>query len=206
MSTDSPQALARQLQAALAPSCERLEIAGSIRRGKADPKDIELVAIARVVPITVTDMFGTAVATGQQSLLERGVLELVTLGGEWEYDPVNKKNGPRYKRLRHVASGVCCDLFITRPDAWGIALTIRTGPWEFSKAMVTRAKRYGLAADEGQLWREHRDGRRDVVPVTSEQEFFEQVHVPWLEPAARSLQAFNLATRRQGKGSETINA
>lgn len=188
MSTDTPQALARQLQAALAPACERLEIAGSIRRGKADPKDIELVAIAKVEPVTVTDMFGTPMVVTTESLLEREILRLV-VAGEWDYDAVLKKNGPRQKRLCHLASGVCCDLFITDAAGWGVIFTLRTGPWDFSKAMVTRARQLGLVVDERQLWREHRDGTRDLVPVASEQEFFERLGVPYLEPAARTLAA-----------------
>lgn len=188
MSTDTPRSLAPRLQAALAAGCERVEIAGSIRRGKADPTDIELVAIAKIEPVTVTDMFGTAVAVGQTSLLEREVLRVVT-EGEWAYDEQLKKNGPRQKRLRHLASGVCCDLFITDAASWGVIFTIRTGPWDFSKAMVTRAKRLGLVVDERQLWREHRDGTRDLVPVASEQEFFERLGVPYLEPAARTVAA-----------------
>ena len=39
--------LARRVVETMAPYCERVEIAGSIRRGKAEPKDIEIVAIPR---------------------------------------------------------------------------------------------------------------------------------------------------------------
>jgi DNA polymerase/3'-5' exonuclease PolX len=39
--------LADCLVKAIAPYCERIEIAGSVRRKKADVKDIEIVAIPR---------------------------------------------------------------------------------------------------------------------------------------------------------------
>jgi len=43
--------IAESLMAALGPGCERIEIAGSIRRGRPDVGDIELVAIPRIEQI-----------------------------------------------------------------------------------------------------------------------------------------------------------
>jgi DNA polymerase/3'-5' exonuclease PolX len=43
-------AIAERTRAALAPYCDRIEIAGSIRRRNPSVKDIELVAIPRQVP------------------------------------------------------------------------------------------------------------------------------------------------------------
>jgi len=59
---DHAQALtiAEQCRKALAPYCERIEIAGSIRRGKPQVKDIELVAMPKMVP---TGLFGDAMVT-----------------------------------------------------------------------------------------------------------------------------------------------
>jgi hypothetical protein len=57
MDRASALALAEQCRAALAPSCHRIEIAGSIRRGKPQVEDIELVALPKLVP---ADLFGDA--------------------------------------------------------------------------------------------------------------------------------------------------
>ena len=43
------QQMAEALVELLAPACERIEIAGSVRRGKARPNDVEIVAIPRWV-------------------------------------------------------------------------------------------------------------------------------------------------------------
>ena len=43
------QQMAEALVELLAPACERIEIANSVRRGKARPSDVEIVAIPRRV-------------------------------------------------------------------------------------------------------------------------------------------------------------
>lgn len=53
------QRCAERLVAWLAPSCVRIEVAGSVRRRKADPADLDLVVIPKV--IQEQDMFGTTV-------------------------------------------------------------------------------------------------------------------------------------------------
>jgi DNA polymerase/3'-5' exonuclease PolX len=52
--------IAERVKAELAPYCERIEIAGSVRRRKPQVKDIELVAIPRQV---TADRFGDETAT-----------------------------------------------------------------------------------------------------------------------------------------------
>ena len=56
MNYTEAKAIADDLVAQVAPYCQRVEIAGSIRRGKAeDIKDVELVVIPHLVPYL--DMF-----------------------------------------------------------------------------------------------------------------------------------------------------
>jgi len=47
MELNKARKIAETLKAALEGSCERIEIAGSIRRRKLDPVDIELLCIPR---------------------------------------------------------------------------------------------------------------------------------------------------------------
>jgi len=59
--------LADRRQADLAPYCDRIEIAGSVRRLKqTDIKDVEIVCVAKTEAIK--DMFG--IETGKVSLIE----------------------------------------------------------------------------------------------------------------------------------------
>lgn len=128
MKLEQIKSLAQSLLDQLSSACVRIEIAGSIRRGKADPKDIEIVCIPSMGEYTVPiyEMFTDQITMVHQiNYLDDAIGTLLT-NGEWEFDPVIKRNGPRYKRLRHVTSQVCCDLFITDRRRWGLIFAIRT--------------------------------------------------------------------------------
>lgn len=180
--------LAEDLKARLAPGCDRIEIAGSIRRGKVNPKDIEIVAVPTVfTEMATVDLWGNPGTPITRNQLAHA-LELLFAGGSgaWSLDPELPRNGPKYKRLRYWGGkGVCCDLFITTPENWGVIFAIRTGPADFSHGLVTRALRLGLKVDGGQLWRVHRDDTRTVVPTPEEDDFFKALGLAYQEPQER---------------------
>ena len=77
-------AIAEEVRALLAPACERLEVAGSIRRRRPDVGDVELVAVPKTAPARL-DLFGTAV--GERDLLHERcerLLEAETLAQRLE--------------------------------------------------------------------------------------------------------------------------
>lgn len=185
--TRIPLAQAEQLAAELAiylqPSCERIQIAGSIRRRREDVKDIEIVAVPKLWPIKnlLGDQVGEtdALELTCHQLVDTGVLSRRTDSPAW---------GPRYKRL--VFQSVPVDLFIVTPPAqWGVILAIRTGPGEFSKALVTKRRFGGLLPDKYKV----ADGAirynlsEMIVPnVETEEELFRLLGLPWLEPEQRA--------------------
>lgn len=196
--------IAHSLVATLSPGCERIEIAGSLRRGKANPKDIEIVAIPHVTKSPIRDMFGNEYDSEECNHLEAAIYTACL--GDWAYDMAVKRNGPRYKRLRHI-SGIACDLFITDARRWGAIYTIRTGPGEFSQMLVSRARRLGMFVDEGLLhnhrraYRETWDGRTNIplpcekgdacpliIPTPTEESFFAALKVDWIAPELRGVQ------------------
>lgn len=180
--------LAYELAALLREACHRCEVAGSVRRGKEAPKDIELVCIPELYTEEHHDMFGHVVATAHRNrLFDR--LAWLYAEGEWALDTTTPRDGERYKRLRHEPSGICCDLFIADERNWGNIFAIRTGPGDFSKALVTRALRLGLKQDGGRLWRLHRDGTRTVVDCPEEADYFAALRVAYLEPHERTVDA-----------------
>jgi DNA polymerase/3'-5' exonuclease PolX len=183
-------AIANALIERLSPACERLEIAGSVRRGKAEVGDLELVAIPRIR--TVSDLFGTPMQ--QQSLLDTA---LAGIGIR------RLKDGPRYKQIV-LAEGIrghdisalhaqraahqgraLVDLFITDRARWGWIFLLRTGPQEFSHWLV-KPKRYGgglpsyLHADEGALWRGNQ-----MIETPEERDALQVLGLPWMEPSER---------------------
>ncbi len=212
MKLSAIQPLADSLLEQLRSACVRLEIAGSIRRQKPDPKDIEIVCIPSTGEYTVPvyEMFAAPAATVHQvNHLEDALMTLIA-GGEWEFDPIVKRNGPRYKRLRHVTSGVCCDLFLTTSREWGYTFTIRTGPSDFSKALVTYAHRRTMFFN-GNLLHKHApvfDSNGEVKPCPAgerclrivetpeERDVFRALEMPWIEPSRRNANILYALTPR----------
>ena len=192
MSLDQAMHLAIGLRLALEPGCDRIEIAGSVRRGKPEPHDLEIVLIPKRTFVQTGNLFG------EMSELEldhfEPALRDVLAGGRWEFDPLIKRNGPRYKRLREVQTGMCCDLFMATLAGWGGALAIRTGPAEFSQGLVTLALRQGKHVADGYLIHGHpkpeggcpkRSRCPLILPTLSEEAFFSALGLQWCEPRDR---------------------
>lgn len=176
-------AIARGLVAELGVACERIEIAGSIRRGKADVGDIELVAVPDI--LTLPDgMFETRqvnrLAERVDALIEAGVL------GSHPTDP---KRGERYSKLIHRPSGLQVDLFSARLDTFGLIYLIRTGPADYSQQFVTDIRRRALHVKHGEL---HRGSLGcgsfpcGVVPTPEEADVFAAARWPFVPPELRA--------------------
>jgi DNA polymerase/3'-5' exonuclease PolX len=172
------QELAQKLLEYLRPSCERIEIAGSIRRGKPNPKDIELVLIPTIETVNEYDLLGAVINTWQDSYFDAVLSELIQTG-TWEFDTVLKRNGPKYKRIRHK-EGICADIFLTTAEQWGVQFTIRTGTAEFSHQMVTRALHLGMKVENGRLWK-----FGETLYTPEELDFFAALGVRYVEPNNR---------------------
>jgi DNA polymerase/3'-5' exonuclease PolX len=162
---------------AFAAHCERIEIAGSVRRLKPEVKDIEIVAIPKVT--SVTDLFG-------ESLGEISALEDCIQGYRDAFEIM--KNGPKYKKLM-LPEGIAVDLFIVTPPAqWGVQFMIRTGPAEFSRWMVTKRMLGGALpnhcyVDKGSVW-DGKNGQQICMP--EEQDYFRFCGLAWREPRLRA--------------------
>lgn len=207
---------AQELERVLAPACDRIEIAGSIRRGKPDPKDVELLVIPRLVEISATDLFGNLERLGQHSVLDTALAELY-FDGAYALDRDLPRNGPKYKRLRHQASGTCIDLFITTPEGWGVQFVIRTGPADFSKALVTRARELRWHVTGGRLHKhaiesaaarngnvvdvpcQKGDACPLVVATPDEESFLVALGLRYIEPAERDMGRYHSELRRTRK-------
>lgn len=191
--------IAHSLVEQLSSACVRLEVKGSIARRKPDPTDIDVVCIPATGRYTVLSMFeGETVHAINH--LDDALATLFDLG-EWELDPIVKRNGPRLKRLRHRLSGVCADLDITDRRRWGLAATIRTGPYGFSKALVKLAHRRGMFVKDHLLhghppaFDEQGDARPcplgetcpQIIETPEEADVFRALSLPWIEPRRRSV-------------------
>lgn len=169
----------------LEDSCDRIEIAGSVRRLKPEVHDIEIVAMpVRLMPI---DLFGHP---GVPINYLESQLHSLELHHDFEF----VKNGPKYKQLA-LPEGINLDLFLVTPPAqWGVIFLIRTGPKEFSEWMVTpRAKGGalpgGYCVQDGTIRTAHVP-LPDVdvhlqIAMPNEADFFAFCGLEWIEPKDR---------------------
>lgn len=173
--------LARDLADDLAPACERIEIAGGLRRRKPDVHDLELLAIPKVFPV-VLNLLGEA--TEDYFPLDDYLADLVELG---KLAP-GTKNGRRFKQYKVLPSGIFLDLFIVLPPAqWGVIKAIRTGPAHYSHWLVTRKDRGGalpnhLRVKDGAIRPLYDDL---VIETPTEESFFEVLGIPMPDPVDR---------------------
>jgi len=174
------RAWADEFVARLAPACERIEVAGSIRRREPEVGDVEIVAVARIEQVpTPGDLFSGPSSVTRDHLLEALAAEL--LAGRLDR---GTRSGPRFRQyLIRDLSWAQLDLFIVRPPAqWGPIFTIRTGPAEYSANLMRRAKSRGLTQVDGHI----EDAAGRVLATPTEESFFEALGLPWIDPTRRT--------------------
>ena len=178
--------LIRELNRPAMRTVERIEIAGSVRRGKLEVKDIELVAIPDLTP--PRPVFG-------QKLAGKTKLDMV-LDSMWRAGRIEPiKRGDKYKQfwmLDQRVHLIKIDLFLVTPPAqWGVIDVIRTGPAEFSQWMVTPISKGGALPDnckvqDGCVWLDPAtSGYPEIIQMAAEADFFRFCGLEWIEPGNR---------------------
>lgn len=171
--------VARAIVEELAPDCERIEIAGSLRRCKPHVSDVEVVAVPRLVEGPRLDLFAPPPMVAP--LDER--LRLLAAAGRLVEHPERPANGDRYRRLWAPRAALQVDLFLVRPPAeWGPIFAIRTGPADYSQAAVIALRDRGMRCADGAIWR-----GLERIPCPEEADFFAACGWPLLDPARRGV-------------------
>lgn len=174
-------ALAEQIKVDLAPFCERIEIAGSIRRKKESVGDVELLFIPKFEDRQF-DMFTTAPIN----------LASETLGNWLVAGIISKRPGsdgtfawgPKNKLAIHSATGIPIDFFATTAENWWVSLVIRTGGKDTNLKLTTGAQARGASLNAYGCGITLTGG--DIIPATSERHVFELCKVPYQEPEERA--------------------
>ena len=165
MKYDNAIVIANDTMAELAPYCERIEIAGSIRRKKDEVGDIEIVAIPKPYEI---DMF------------EDGLAAVVN---QWEKVKGNMQYGKCKYTQRILPAGIKLDLFFAEPGNWGLIYAIRTGSAEYShKVLASGWVKRGYKSIEGYI---HSGTLKIETP--EEEDLFKISNVAWVKPEMRNL-------------------
>lgn len=174
--------LAQELLDLLRPACERVEIAGSIRRWAPTVGDIELLCITRPGLAVQASMFGDVPSP---ALLDARLDELLAAGvlakrpnrnGSYTY-------GAQNKLLLHKKSGVPVDVFSTTAENWGMALFVRTGCAEWNVGAMSAFLKRGM---RGHAYGGVTTAAGSQVPCPNEQDVFTLLGWPWTEPPVRT--------------------
>lgn len=186
MKYDEALPIAENLVALFKPACTRIEIAGSIRRLKPEPNDIEIVAIPDPEP------YGFVFGHPEVRNFLDGILYELRIGDDEDIHLLEIKGGQKFKQFWVSLDGgqtfvIKLDLFLVTPPAdWGVLSIIRTGPADFSHWIVTQ-RCYGGALPNGLHVQDGRvltsDGEH--IPCSEEIDFLNVCNLDWIEPKDR---------------------
>lgn len=127
MKLEEAQKIAEKYKNLLKPFCERIEIAGSIRRKKPEVKDIEIVAIPK------------------------NVIGFSQVVNQWE--KVKGEPSGKYTQ-RILPERITLDLFMATPRNWGLIFAMRTGSADFSHNILACGwVKNGYKSEKGMLKR-----------------------------------------------------
>lgn len=164
--------IALSLQNELSPFCDRIAIAGSIRRKRNLIKDIEIVCIPK-----------TEIITTQTSLFASSPHEVRSINFCKEVDKYEKVKGKsetgKYLQRRND-QGIIFDIFIANARNWGYIKVLRTGSKAFNFIMLDALKKAGYMCKDGYVWKSDR-----IVSVTSVRQLFEMANMEYVSPAER---------------------
>ena len=151
--------------------CDRIEIAGSVRRECAEVGDIEIVCIPKI------DMAGLF-----SDIPIRNVDFCQAVDG-WR--KVKGQATGKYMQ-RILPGGINLDIFTATAENWGLILAIRTGSATYSHEVL--AKRWvslGYKSADGML-RKYND-YDNPIPLPNEQDLFDLLGLAYDIPQARNL-------------------
>jgi len=181
MKLEEAQAYANKVVEAIRDLCDRIEVAGSIRRKKKEVNDIDIVAIPKY--IQAKSPLGTTISYGpSETWRERipGVLMCLPL------KLLGHAFGSELMRLSFRENGLQVDIYRARPETWGILLLVRTGSIEHNMKLCNIAKSKGLklSASQGVVTQA---GFGEIIASNTEEEIFAALGLPYIDPRNREV-------------------
>lgn len=165
--------IADRIKAELAPMCERIEIAGSLRRGRPEVNDIDFVILPKPGQIDAIkarcEKKCAVVKDGDQNYIVR----LPECGG---------RPGSGFQVDILFARHAAADLLQRVPGNFGTLLLCRTGSTAHNIYLVEHAKTRGFT------WNPYKgvlDGEGFVIASETEEEIFDMLALNFVPPANR---------------------
>jgi DNA polymerase/3'-5' exonuclease PolX len=184
----SAATLAAKIADDLRPVCERVEVAGSVRRRRETVGDIELVVIPKfsrslfehIPGQSLLDMHLVALMN-QGRLLRGSIAPIQDLTCKTFYLPALARQGHWFK----------LEINVSTPERWPVELAIKTGSADFSHKLVTYRKEGGFLPghwrirDGWQVYEVGSDGSEARLMFESERHFIETICGQWVPPEKR---------------------
>ncbi len=164
-------AVARRIVGELKPACDRIEIAGSLRRGNNTVHDIDIVLLPKEAPESFSLDSSTLLEGLLSQLVERGSLT-----------PVRGRE--KIKCFVATKTGIPVDVYVAKRETWATLLLIRTGSKEHNIKLAQRAKELGMKLRASGDGIEHANG--DLLRVKAEEEVFALLSLPYVRPEERT--------------------
>jgi DNA polymerase (family 10) len=164
--------VAREIVAGLAevPGCERIDVAGSLRRMRETIGDVDILAASSDPEPLMEALVGLP-----------PVAEVIV-------------RGPTKTSIR-TAAGLQVDLRVVPPEAWGAALQYFTGSQAHNIRVRERAVRAGLRLSEYGLFRVEDNA---LIASGTEEEVYRRLGLPWIPPTLREDRGEVAAALRGG--------
>lgn len=169
----------------LADLCQKIEIAGSLRRGKIDVGDVEIVAWPKDAP-TLLARLDVLVATGK---IKKSI-----------YSDGRTRWGAKYRGLS--VDGLRVEVFLADQHNWGYVYWLRTGPGEANQYVMQQLiyQNAPYRPIEGYWW-----AGKHKISVPDEPTLFKLLGIPRvIPPSERSIKAYHPYMAR-AKWLETVD-
>ncbi len=143
--------------------CDKVEIAGSLRRMKESIGDIDILATSKK-PKAVMNCFTTLPHV--ERIIAHGETKATTM----------------------LTSGLECDLRVVAPEEFGAALYYFTGSKEHNVRTRTMAVKKGLTVNEYGVWRQIANGKSQMerrIAGRTEEGVLEAIGLSWIPPELR---------------------
>lgn len=196
MELKSALAIGNRIVTQLELYCGIINIAGSCRRGKPEVKDIEIVALPKM--IAAQDLFGNSgdlvrVPAWKETVYGLGIIEKGSTDG-------------KYMQI-HLKESINLDLFMPDDFDYHRQFAIRTGSADWVAKYIAGGWKYigwcgsdaGLrmqsqcegvkGSDNKMKWKCVVPGHQQILPPhwKSEDDFFEWLQLKWIEPRLREI-------------------
>lgn len=160
----------------LRPHCDKIMIAGSIRREKPNVGDIEICCIPKKFCLETKDLFGVITKAPPSPI--KSFCDIIN-----SLEAVKGNPAGKYTQ-RILPEGIKLDLFMADHNNWGLIVMIRTGSADYSKLMMVELIKRGYKSEDGLLI-DTKTG--EIINCPSERHFYELTGIRYLEPKLRSI-------------------